>query len=189
MDIGGCNGIAADKAMVDINADAVLISVMIDAILFDPASVQVLLLQAIWVLIPTIRQTPCFDLCDLLAGIALLGNGNKSCIDNLATPRLQTLRTQISLEHLEELLDHPRLSQSLSEEGDRGGVRNVVHHAKPDKLLKGAPVVDLKFRLFIAEIEQLLKNQHFEEDQRINPLSPSIALPLLRASLLKEWTE
>jgi hypothetical protein len=39
MDIGGRNGIAADKAMVDINADAVLVSVMIDAILFDPASV------------------------------------------------------------------------------------------------------------------------------------------------------
>ena len=39
VDIGGGNGIAADKAMVDINADAVLVSVIIDAILFDPASI------------------------------------------------------------------------------------------------------------------------------------------------------
>jgi hypothetical protein len=37
--IGGCHGISTDKAMVDINADAVLVSVIVDAFLFDPASV------------------------------------------------------------------------------------------------------------------------------------------------------
>jgi hypothetical protein len=41
-------------------------------------------------------------------------------------------------------------------------------------------------KLFIAEIEQLLKNQHLEEDQRINPLSPRVALPLMRVSFLQQ---
>ena len=75
------------------------------------------------------------------------------------------------------------------EEGDRGGVWDVVHYAKTDKLLKGAPVIDLKFNLFIAEIEQLLNNQHLEEDQRINPLSPRVALSLLRITFLKQWSK
>jgi hypothetical protein len=39
------------------------------------------------------------------------------------------------------------MPQSLSEEGDRGGFRNITHHAKTDKLLKGAPIVDLEFKL------------------------------------------
>ena len=81
---------------------------------------------------------------------------------------------QVSLEHLEELLDDLRLLQSLSEKSDRSCIRNAVHHAKSDKLFEGAPVIDLKFNLIIAELEQLLKNQHLEEDQRINPLSPSV---------------
>jgi hypothetical protein len=37
--IGGGNGITADKAMVNIDADAVLIAVVVDAVLFDPACV------------------------------------------------------------------------------------------------------------------------------------------------------
>ena len=96
---------------------------------------------------------------------------------------------QVTLEHLEELIDDLRLSQSLSEEGDRGCIWNAVHYAKPDKLFEGAPVIDLKFELFIAEIEQLLKNQHLEEDQRINPLSPRVALSLLRITFLKQWSK
>jgi hypothetical protein len=39
MDIGGRHGISTDKTMININADAVFVSVMVDAILFDPTSV------------------------------------------------------------------------------------------------------------------------------------------------------
>jgi hypothetical protein len=39
MDIGGGHGISRYKALVDINADAVLVSVMVDAVLLDPASI------------------------------------------------------------------------------------------------------------------------------------------------------
>ena len=113
------------------------------------------------------------------------GNGNKSCIDDLATSGLQALRTQTSLEHLEEPLDHPHRSQPISEEGDRGCIGNAVHHAKTDKLFEGAPIADLKLNLFIAEIEQLLKNQNLEKNQRINPLSPRVAFPVLRVAFLK----
>ena len=96
---------------------------------------------------------------------------------------------EVCLKHLEELLDNFRLAQSLSEEGDCGGIRNAVHHTKPDKLLKGAPVIHLKFKLFIAEVEKLLENEHLEKDQRINPFAPCIGLALLDIALVKQWAE
>ena len=74
------------------------------------------------------------------------------------------LRAQVFLKHLKEFLDNSRLAQSLSEEGDCGGIWNVVHHAKPDKLLKGASVIHLEFKLVNAEVEKLLENEHFEKD-------------------------
>ena len=95
----------------------------------------------------------------------------------------------MSVSQLEEFLDDLRLSQSLSEEGDRGCIWNAVHYAKPDKLFERAPVVDLKLKLFIAEVEQLLQNQHLEENQRINPLSSSVDLPVLRVASLKYWSK
>jgi hypothetical protein len=72
-------------------------------------------------------------------------------MDDLTTASMQALRTEVSLEHLEELLDDFCLSQSLSEEGGRGYIWNAIQYAKPDKLFEGAPVIDLKFKLFIAE--------------------------------------
>ncbi len=39
MNIGRSYSISADETMVDIDADAVLIAVVIDIVLFDPASV------------------------------------------------------------------------------------------------------------------------------------------------------
>lgn len=39
MDIGRRHGISTDEAMVDVDADTVLVSVMTDDILIDPASV------------------------------------------------------------------------------------------------------------------------------------------------------
>ena len=78
------------------------------------------------------------------------------------------------------------LLKSLSEESDSGGIWNIIHHSESDKFLEGAPVINLKFKLFITEVEQVLQNQHLEQDQRINPLSPRIALPLLRVALLKQ---
>ena len=91
-------------------------------------------------------------------------NRDKSRIDDLAAAGLETLGAEVCLKHLKELLDNSRLAQSLSEEGDCGGIWNVVHHAKPDKLLKGASVIHLEFKLVIAEVEKLLENEHFEKD-------------------------
>ena len=57
------------------------------------------------------------------------------------------------------------------------------------KLLKGAPVIHLEFKIFIAEIEKLLENEHLEKEKRINPLSPFIVLALLDIALVKQWAE
>jgi hypothetical protein len=92
---------------------------------------------------------------------------------------------QVTLEHLEELIDDLRLSQSLSEEGDRGCITNCFYYSKSDRLLEGAPVVHLIFHPFIAETEQLLKDPHLEENRRINPLSLLVALLVLRVTFLR----
>ena len=63
------------------------------------------------------------------------------------------------------------------------------HHTEPDKLLKGASVVHLEFKLFIAQVEKLLENEHLEKDQRVNPLAPCIAPALVLIALVKQWSE
>ena len=55
MNIGWCHNKASDKTMLGINADTVLVAVVIDAILFHPAGIYILLLQPIWVFFPSIR--------------------------------------------------------------------------------------------------------------------------------------
>ena len=85
-------------------------------------------------------------LCSL-RGYCVVRNRDKRRIDDLTTTGLEPLGAEVSLKQLEELLDHSRLAQSLSEEGNRGGIWNAVPHAKPDKLLKGASVIHLEFKL------------------------------------------
>jgi hypothetical protein len=119
----------------------------------------------------------------------LLGNRDKSRIDDLTTTGLETLGAEVSLKHLEKLLDHSCLAQPLPEEGNCSGIWNTVHHTKPDKLLKGASVVHLEFKLFIAQVEKLLENEHLEKDQRVNPLAACIALELVLIALVKQWAE
>jgi len=119
----------------------------------------------------------------------LLGNWKKSRIDDLTTAGLETLGAEVSLKQIEELLDHYRLAKPLPEKGDCGGIWNPIHHTKPDKLLKGASVVHLEFKLFISQVERLLDNEHFEKDQRVNPLAACIALALVLIALFKQWSE
>ena len=103
MNIGRRHCISTDEAMVDIDTDTVLVAIIVDPVLFDPAGIQVLLPQSIWVFIPALRQAPGFDLLVLLAGIALLllrrsprlGDRDKSCVDDLPTTGLETLRAQV----------------------------------------------------------------------------------------------
>jgi hypothetical protein len=88
VDISRSDSISADESMVDIDADAVLVTVVTNAVLFCPASTQIFLLQAIWVFIPTLRQPICFDFIILIAGISLPRYWDKSCIDDLTTTGL-----------------------------------------------------------------------------------------------------
>ena len=142
----------ADKDLNVIYANAVLICVIDGFVLFDPSRIQVLMLQTIWVLIPTFRKTIIFELGIFLVYIALLWNGTKSCINDLVTASLKTLRTMVTLAHLKALLNHPRLSQSLSKESELSCIGNIGHYAKTDELIKRESVVDLKLNLVIAAI-------------------------------------
>ena len=58
-----------------------------------------------------------------------------------------------------------------------------------NKLLEGTPIIHLEFKLFIADIKKLLEYKHLEKDQRINPLSPCVTLPLECVALIKKRTK
>ena len=77
--------------MVDIDTDTVLVAIIVDPVLFDPAGIQVLLPQSIWVFFPALWKPTFFDFLVLVAGIALLWNRDKSCINDLSTASLQAL--------------------------------------------------------------------------------------------------
>jgi len=47
----------------------------------------------------------------------------------------------------------------------------------------------LEFKLFIAEVEKLLENEHLEKDRRINPFASYVALPLVVVALVKQRAE
>ena len=80
----------------------------------------------------------------------MLGDRDESRINDLTTTGLETLRAQVCLKHLKEFLDNSRLAQSLSEEGDCGGIWYIIHHSRTNKLLEGATVIYLEFELFIT---------------------------------------
>jgi hypothetical protein len=48
---------------------------------------------------------------------------------------------------------------------------------------------DLKFKLLVGKVKQLMKNEQLEHDQRIDPLAPCITLALLSISPVKKRTE
>jgi hypothetical protein len=53
----------------------------------------------------------------------------------------------------------------------------VLHQAKGNgQLFKGSSVIYLEFKLFIAEVEELLENEHLEQDQRVDPLALALLL-------------
>jgi hypothetical protein len=56
----------------------------------------------------------------------------------------------------------------------------------PTNSSKLAPVIHLEFKLFIAEVEKLLENEHLEKDQRINQFASCVALPLVGVALVKQ---
>ncbi len=146
-------------------------------------------MQSIWVFVPALCLPTSFDFLVPIAGIALPGNWGESCINDLAATSLEPLRAEISFKHLEQLLDNPCFAESLPEKDHCNRVRNIVHHAKADKLLEGAPVIYLEFKFFITKIKKLLKNENLEQDQRICPFAPCIVLELLRIALVEKWAE
>jgi hypothetical protein len=44
----------------------------------------------------------------------------------------------------------------------------------------------LKFKLFITEVKQLLKHQHLNQDEGINPFPADVAVALLRLPLIQK---
>jgi hypothetical protein len=106
----------------------------------------------------------------------LLRNRTESHLDNLIATGVETLGSEVFLKQLEERFDQFRPAQSLPEETEYYCIKDAVHYAKPDNLVKRAPVVYPKFKFFITEVKSLLTNEHLEKNHRINLLALCIAL-------------
>ena len=89
--------------MFNVDTNIILVAVVIDAILFNPSRIQVLLLQSTWVFIPTFRQAILFDLLVVFSAISLLllrrslrlGNWYQRCINDLTATGFETLGPKI----------------------------------------------------------------------------------------------
>jgi predicted transposase YbfD/YdcC len=68
--------------MFHINTDIVLVTIVIYAILLNPACIQILLLQSIWVFIPTFWNAILFDLLVVFSAIPLPWNWNHGTRDS-----------------------------------------------------------------------------------------------------------
>jgi hypothetical protein len=103
-----CRGddISSHESVVNIDADAVFVAIVVDPILLKPISVQGLLVQAVLLFLPALRHPPRFDFLVLLARISLLRSWHKNRIDVLAAMALQTLGSEeLLLKQLKNLLD------------------------------------------------------------------------------------
>jgi hypothetical protein len=106
--VGTCRGddISSHESVVNIDADAVFVAIVVDPILLKPISVQGLLVQAVLLFLPALRHPPRFDFLVLLARISLLRSWHKNRIDVLAAMALQTLGSEeLLLKQLKNLLD------------------------------------------------------------------------------------
>jgi len=90
------------------------------------------------------------------------------------------------VEQFKQLFEDVRMPKHLTEEGDSCCIWEWVHHAKSNKILDRTPVLNLELKLLIAQVEELLKYQHLEKDQWINPLSTGIALTFLAIATIKK---
>jgi hypothetical protein len=97
--------------MVNIDADAIFVAIVVDPIFLNPSSVQVFLAQAIWIFLAALRHPPRFDFLVPLAPVSLLRNWHKSRIDDLAAMGLQTLGSEVLPIQLKNRFDKTRFSQ------------------------------------------------------------------------------
>jgi len=105
MDIGRCHGIAPDKSMLHVDTDIVLVAVVIDAVLFNPSRIQVLLLQSVWVFVPAFRHAILFDLLVVFSAIPLPWYWNQRCINYLPATGFEALGPEIGLKLFKQLFD------------------------------------------------------------------------------------
>ena len=83
---GGIRNLVIPNDFVfDIRFHMVLVAVVVLPIFLNPAGVRVLL--ALLRFAPNFRRIPFFDRLVFIAGIALRGNSNNGCIDNLTLLR------------------------------------------------------------------------------------------------------
>src|SRR5581483_7518477 len=73
-------------------------------------------------------------------------------------------RFQLGVEQGQELFMQATLNEPLAKAADRGLIRHRLLSAKLDKLLKTQAVLDLLFRLGIAQIVEVLQNHDAQQD-------------------------
>jgi hypothetical protein len=99
---------------------------------------------------------------------------------------VKSLRSEIFVKFLKQLLDNPYFAKPLLENGHLSRVRNTVHHAKANKFLEGAPIMYLEFEFLVAKIIKLLENKDLEQDQRVDQFAACIARALSHIAIFEK---
>src|SRR5262245_7203489 len=104
----------------------VLVAKEAPAMLLGPARVAVFLAQLRRLLLPLHRRLPGLDGFVLVTAVALLRHRHNRGINHLSAPRNVTLRLQMLVKAIEQLLDQPSFGELLAIKPQRGRIRDTV---------------------------------------------------------------
>ena len=81
-------------------------------------------------------------------------------------------------------------AQSLTEERNRGGIRDAVHDTKPNEFqVNDRRSLTWNSSSESLEVEELLEYQHLEENEWIYPLSSGCTFAVALIGLIQSWQE
>lgn len=128
------------------------------AVLFRPARVRIFLAPFGW--LPVGRHRAFADQGFLFLAQRLPGRLHDARVDHLAAASNVAVHGQLAIDRIENALAGAGLDQALLESPDRRSVRDLAAGAQSDETLKAQAIKQLEFHLLIAQVEQLLDQQH-----------------------------
>ncbi len=170
--------VATNQFVLVVDADVVLVSIVIDEVLLGPARIRVLLSEnSVRLAFPILRSLSFLDRRVLLARVTLARRRDKAGIHDLSFAGDETRFVNLLYQQIKQL-HQLLLLESLSEQAHCTGVRHLPLGTQTQKAAERITIAYLIFNLFVREVVQMLQHQDFEHQHLIVGFSTSIALAL-----------
>jgi len=183
MDCGISHRVSANKFVLHIYDNMVLVAEKALAVLLRPAGIRIFL--TLLVLSPVSGNFTGFDPLVFLTAVALLWYIHDAGIDDLTFPRFETIGPKMVVKFLEQRLNNVRRYQIFPEPPDGRCIRHFAAQMQPEKAAEGMAVKYLKLQRLVREIIKGLQNQHLEHQDGVVWFGSSVGLLCLAPGFLK----